>query len=121
MLTVRADQMQALDEHIEANFAHRLADSLRAFFPFRLRGADPAVVEKFALACVKQAKALGLRSEAGITRYANLSTVIGIGFEAKPLNGRIDLAPRDDENRDPAWLDRIVPLVEQTLRESGGS
>jgi hypothetical protein len=121
MLTVRADQVQALDEHVERNFARRLADSLRVFFPFRFSAADPAAVEKFALACIKHAKVLGLRSETGITRYANVSAVIGIGFEAKPLNGRIDLAPEDDENRDPAWLDRIVPLVEQTLRESGGS
>src|SRR5207248_3179898 len=117
MLTIRAEQMRALDDHMERRFARRLAQSLRHFFPFRFARADTAAVEEFALACTKHAKNLSLSTEAGISRYANLCALIGIGFEGKEWGEKAGLAPRNWEDRDTAWLDRIVPLVEQRFRE----
>jgi hypothetical protein len=119
MLTIRPEQMQAIEDRIERQFARRLAVSLRQFFPSRFAGADADAVEKFALDCTKHAKALGVSTEGGITRYANICALIGIGFEAQPWGVRAGLAPQEGENRDAVWLDRIVPLVERRFREGG--
>jgi hypothetical protein len=117
MLTIRAEQMQALDEHMERQFARRMARSLHRFFPFRFPRANDTAAEEFAFACVKHAKTLGLQTEGGINRYANVCALIGTGFEATAWGIRAGLAPREDENRETAWLDRIVPIVEQRFRE----
>ena len=121
MLQIAVEQMQAMESQTEANFARRLADTLAEFFPFRFTEGASAVTEEFALTCVRHAKTLGLRSEAAITRYANLCALMGIGFEAKPFASSADLSPRADENPEPAWLDRIVPIIEQMLRERASS
>jgi hypothetical protein len=117
MLIIRTEQMQALDEHMERQFARRLADSLRRFFPFRFARADDAAAEEFVFACVTHAKTLGLQTEGGINRYANICVLIGTGFEATEWGIKAGLAPREGENRESAWLDRIVPMVEQRFRE----
>jgi hypothetical protein len=117
MLIIRAEQMQALDEQMERHFARRLAGSLRRFFPFRFARADDAAAEEFAFACVKHAKTLGLQTEGGIHRYANVCALIGTGFEATAWGIKAGLAPGEGENRETAWLDRIVPMVEQRFRE----
>ena len=121
MLQIAVEQMQAMESQTEANFARRLADSLTEFFPFRFTEGASAVTEEFALTCVHHAKTLGLRSEAAITRYANLCALMGIGFEAKPFAAGASLCLLTDENPEPAWLDRIVPIIEQMLRERASS
>lgn len=121
MLQMVIEQMDAMESQTEANFARRLAHSLAEFFPFRFAQSEPAATEKFALTCVGHAKTLGLRSEASITRYANLCALMGIGFEAKPFAAGAGLSRLADENPEPAWLDRIVPIIEQMLRERSSS
>jgi hypothetical protein len=117
MLSIRTEQMQTLDDLMERRFARRLALSLRRFFPFRFSSTEEATVEEFALACIKHAKTLGLNTECGINRYVNICALIGLGFEATPWGINAGLAPRDDESRETAWLDRIVPVVQQRFRE----
>jgi|HubBroStandDraft_6_1064221.scaffolds.fasta_scaffold2567489_2 hypothetical protein len=102
---------------MERQFARRLAGSLRHFFPFRFARADDAVAEEFAFACVKHAKTLGLQTEGGIHRYANVCALIGTGFEATAWGIKASLAPGEGEDREIVWLDRVVALVEQRFRE----
>jgi len=117
VLTIRNEQIQLFEERFEREFAARLAAHLRKFFPFRFVGRDDAVVQDFALRCVKHAKGLGVQSERGIAHYADLATLIGIGFEATDWGISADLVPQPHENHDHAWLDRIIPIIERRLRE----
>jgi hypothetical protein len=117
MLSIRAEQMHALDEQIEREFSHRLAHTLSVFFPSRFARLEPASVDEFALACVKRARSLGLHTEGSIARYANLCALVGIGFENTSAAANAGLAPSDTEDRDPSWLDRIVPLVQRMIAE----
>jgi hypothetical protein len=116
VIKISAQQMQLLDAHGEANFAATLAEELVKYFPYRFGQNGVAVPFDHALACIHQGKSLGLRARGAITRYANLCTLMGVGFECTEFAINNGLAPRDGELLDPIWLDRIVPAVEQLLR-----
>jgi hypothetical protein len=116
MLRISAEQMSVFEMQVETNFARRLAHTLIEAFPFRFVAGGVELPEEFALACARHAKDLGLRSESAITRYANLCTLIGLGFENKPFADNTGLSPTSVERLDPEWLDRIVPMVEELLR-----
>lgn len=117
MLQVSQTQMALFDAQIETAFAARLGRELMRFFPFRFGVDGLGSPEVFALSCVRHAKRLGLRREVAITRYANLCTLLQVGFESNSFARSAALSPTGTEALDPAWLDRIVPLVEQMLRE----
>lgn len=116
MIKISAQQMQLLDAQGEANFASELAEELVRFFPYRFGQNGVAVPFDHALACIQHGRSLGLRTRGAITRYANLCTLMGVGFERTEFALNNSLAPRAGELLDPIWLDRIVPAVEQLLR-----
>jgi hypothetical protein len=112
-------QLRAIESRREGTLVRELARRLQDHFPFRFEAGGLGDPEDFAARCVAQAVALGLRQEAEIARYANLAVLVGVGFETGSFAQRENLAPLPGETCDAAWLDRIVPLMEDLLRTRG--
>ena len=73
MLTIRQDQMEALDEDARERFRKRLMVYLREELPFETRHQSDEELHEHVLDCERRAERLGLLGEAGIAQFACLT------------------------------------------------
>jgi hypothetical protein len=82
MLTIRDEQMEALQEAAMRSFEQRMVLHLRQFFPEECRRAG----EMRTLAAIRQgvqrAQAYGIESEIDVVRYIDISVVLGLDFDS---------------------------------------
>lgn len=114
MLVIRQAQLEALSDAADQDFARRLADKLRRFWPDTCEELGPARLHARITRGLERARAHGASQASDLQRYLNLMFLLGEDFDTDPA---IPWA-RDYLTAPGPISTRLVQLSERALAEA---